>query len=162
MPPLQRPVNSHTAPSALQPATTTDNLAVGDPRSFEETSELGQDARLGSHPPTTFRGLGIVETLCDACQHIGYGVPTSIQSQSSPLALQGRDIIGVAETGSGKTAAFVLPLLQTLLSSPQSFRTLIIAPTRELAQQIAHVVEALGSIIAVKCVLLIGGVDMVI
>ncbi|KAI4852892.1 DEAD-domain-containing protein [Aureobasidium sp. EXF-8845] len=147
--------------AAGQQFTTSEAATIANRQPSKETLELGQDARSGTHLPKTFRELGIVETLCDACQRIGYEVPTSIQSQSIPLALQGRDIVGLAETGSGKTAAFVLPILQALLSSPQSLHTLIIAPTRELAQQIAHVVEALGSIVAVKCVLLIGGVDMV-
>jgi ATP-dependent RNA helicase DDX47/RRP3 len=147
------------AQPALEPPTTSGVVAIANPQPSEQLLEL--DHPSDSHLSKTFRELGIVETLCEACQHIGYEIPTSIQSQAIPLALQGRDIIGVAETGSGKTAAFVLPILQALLSSPQSFHSLIIAPTRELAQQIVHVVEALGSIIAVKCVLLIGGVDVV-
>jgi ATP-dependent RNA helicase DDX47/RRP3 len=161
MPPPQQSINSNVAGPALKQATTREAVAIANPQPSEGTLEVGQDVRSGTHLPKTFKELGIVETLCDACQRIGYEVPTSVQSQSIPLALQGRDIVGLAETGSGKTAAFVLPILQALLSSPQSLHTLIIAPTRELAQQIALVVEALGSIIAVKCALLIGGVDMV-
>jgi ATP-dependent RNA helicase DDX47/RRP3 len=76
------------------------------------------------------------------------------------MALAGRDLIGLAETGSGKTAAFVLPILQALMNEPQPFHSLILAPTRELAQQTSKVVEALGSVIAVRCTLLIGGMDM--
>jgi ATP-dependent RNA helicase DDX47/RRP3 len=160
MPTSQRPINSNAERPAQDQATSSEAITLANSRLSEKSLGLGQDARSDSYLPKTFRELGIVETLCDACQRIGYKVPTSIQSQAIPLALQGHDIIGLAETGSGKTAAFVLPILQALLSSPQSFHTLILAPTRELAQQIAHVVEALGSVIAVKCVLLIGGVDM--
>jgi ATP-dependent RNA helicase DDX47/RRP3 len=159
--PSQRSVDSHTTPPALKPVTSNGTVAIARSQPSKETLVPSQNARLDAYSTKSFRELGLVETLCDACQRIGYEVPTSIQSQSIPLALQGRDIIGVAETGSGKTAAFILPILQALISSPQSFHTLILVPTRELAQQIAHVVEALGSIIAVKCVLLIGGVDLV-
>ena len=60
----------------------------------------------------TFEKLGIVDSLCDACTKLGYQTPTAIQNEAIPLALEGRDIIGLAETGSGKTAAFALPILQ--------------------------------------------------
>lgn len=59
-----------------------------------------------------FADLGIIEPLCDACAQLGYKVPTPIQVEAIPVALEGRDVIGVAETGSGKTAAFALPILQ--------------------------------------------------
>ncbi|KAL8805003.1 MAG: hypothetical protein Q9182_002205 [Xanthomendoza sp. 2 TL-2023] len=61
---------------------------------------------------TTFQDLGVINSLCDACTKLGYKTPTPIQKESIPLALQGRDIIGLAETGSGKTAAYALPILQ--------------------------------------------------
>lgn len=64
---------------------------------------------------------------------------------------QGKDVIGLAETGSGKTGAFALPILQSLLASPQRLHTLVLTPTRELAFQISEQFEALGSSIGVKC-----------
>ncbi|CEJ55083.1 Putative ATP-dependent rRNA helicase RRP3 [Penicillium brasilianum] len=109
----------------------------------------------------TFKELGVIDSLCEACDSLGYKTPTPIQASCIPVALQGRDIIGLAETGSGKTAAFTIPLLQGLMESPQPYHSLIIAPTRELAQQIAQTVEALGAFISVRCTLLIGGMDMV-
>ena len=127
----------------------------------EEIANVAPNGRSELNLHSTFEDLGLVEQLCDACRFLKYAMPTPIQAQSIPFALQGRDIIGLAETGSGKTAAFVLPILQALLSSPQNFHSLIIAPTRELAHQIVQVVEALGSIISVRCLLLIGGVDMI-
>ncbi|KAF2788315.1 putative ATP-dependent RNA helicase [Melanomma pulvis-pyrius CBS 109.77] len=109
----------------------------------------------------TFADLGVIESLCEACVNLGYKHPTPIQEQSIPLALEGKDIIGLAETGSGKTAAFVLPILQALMEKPQSLFGLVLAPTRELAYQISQQVEALGSLINVKCAVLVGGMDMV-
>lgn len=108
----------------------------------------------------TFKELGVIDSLCEACDSLGFTKPTPIQARCIPVALQGRDLIGLAETGSGKTAAFVLPILQALMETPQQLHSLILAPTRELAQQIARTVEALGSTISVRCTLLIGGMDM--
>ncbi|APA14601.1 conserved hypothetical protein [Sclerotinia sclerotiorum 1980 UF-70] len=109
----------------------------------------------------SFKDLGIVDSLCEACDTLGYKAPTPIQRESIPLALQGRDLIGLAETGSGKTAAFALPILQSLLDKPQPLFGLVLAPTRELAYQISQSFEALGSIIRVKCAVIVGGMDMV-
>lgn len=71
-------------------------------------------------------------------------MPSKIQREAIPVALKGNDIIGLAETGSGKTAAFALPILQALLESPQRYFALILTPTRELAFQISEQFEALG------------------
>ena len=65
--------------------------------------------------PNSFQDLGIIDSLCEACTALGYKAPTPIQNEAIPLALAGRDIIGLAETGSGKTAAFALPILQGIL-----------------------------------------------
>ncbi|GAB1319383.1 ribosomal RNA processing protein [Madurella fahalii] len=115
----------------------------------------------GDAAPKSFADLGIVDSLCDACDRLGYKRPTPIQEQAIPLALQDRDIIGIAETGSGKTAAFALPILQALLDKPQALFALVLAPTRELAAQIAQAFEALGSLISLRCALILGGLDMV-
>jgi ATP-dependent RNA helicase DDX47/RRP3 len=99
--------------------------------------------------------------LCEACEKLGYKAPTPIQAESIPLALEGRDLIGLAETGSGKTAAFALPILQALLEKPQPLFGLVLAPTRELAYQISQQFEALGSLISVRCAVIVGGMEMV-
>ncbi|CAG8701772.1 18284_t:CDS:2, partial [Racocetra persica] len=98
--------------------------------------------------------------LCQACEQLKYKVPTEIQAEAIPWALQGRDIIGLAQTGSGKTAAFALPILQALWEAPQGLFSCVLAPTRELAYQISESFESLGSIIGVRCAVIIGGMDM--
>lgn len=126
-----------------------------------ESTAKDTSSQAAAESPKTFKDLGIVDELCDACESLGYMNPTPIQSQSIPLALQNRDIIGLAETGSGKTAAFALPILQALLEHPQPYFGLVLAPTRELAHQIGQQFEALGGLIAVRCAVIVGGLDMV-
>jgi ATP-dependent RNA helicase DDX47/RRP3 len=129
--------------------------------SHDDTSPLPDVNPAVNEKPKTFKGLGIIDSLSEACDALGYKNPTPIQAQAIPLALQGRDLIGLAETGSGKTAAFVLPILQALMDKPQALHSLILAPTRELAYQISHAVSALGSLISVRCAVLVGGLDMI-
>jgi ATP-dependent RNA helicase RhlE len=98
-----------------------------------------------------------IESGIEALQ---YTVPTSIQVQSIPSVLQGRDVIGLAQTGTGKTAAFVLPILQRLIAgSRKGIRALIVAPTRELAEQINEAVGQLGRYTRLKSVTIYGGVN---
>lgn len=101
----------------------------------------------------TFESLGVIPELVTACTLLKFKAPTDIQSAAIPVALAGRDIIGLAQTGSGKTAAFALPILQKLFESPQAFYACVMAPTRELAVQISEQFEALGSTIGVRYVL---------
>lgn len=101
----------------------------------------------------------MVDTLAEACASLKYERPTQIQAESIPVALQGRDIVGLAETGSGKTAAFALPILQALLDKPQPLFSLVLAPTRELAFQIGKTFEALGAIISLRVCTIVGGMD---
>lgn len=91
---------------------------------------------------TNFTELGLLPKLVEATETLGFSEPTPIQTQAIPLILQGRDIMGLAQTGTGKTAAFGLPLLHHLLDNPERVkpkhvRSLILAPTRELVNQIA-------------------------
>lgn len=110
--------------------------------------------------PTTFKSLGVTDVLCEACAAMKWVTPTAVQREALPVAFQGRDIIGLAETGSGKTGAFALPILQALLETPSRLFALVLTPTRELAFQISEQFEALGSGIGVKCGVVVGGVDM--
>ncbi|RDE07114.1 DEAD/DEAH box helicase [Sphingomonas aracearum] len=97
----------------------------------------------------SFAHLGLSEPLVRALESKGYTTPTPIQLQSIPQVLEGRDLLGIAQTGTGKTAAFVLPSIQRLVASdkrvlPTHCRMLVLAPTRELASQIAESAKAYG------------------
>ena len=84
----------------------------------------------------SFRDLGLQPSLTDRCESLGYTEPTPIQKQAIPLVLQGKNVIATAETGTGKTAAFLLPILQHLeISGKKGSTVLILSPTRELANQ---------------------------
>ena len=92
---------------------------------------------------------------------LGYSIPTPIQLQAIPPIMQGRDVIGLAQTGTGKTAAFVLPVLERLRSGPRrSVRALVISPTRELAEQTCEVFHDLGSRTGLLSVAIYGGTGM--
>jgi len=103
----------------------------------------------------------VCEELCRACELLKWTVPTPIQVEAIPWALQGRDVIGLAETGSGKTGAFALPIVQQLLDNPQRFFAVVMAPTRELCVQIGEQFEAIGSGIKLQTAVVVGGLDMV-
>jgi len=92
---------------------------------------------------------------------LGYSIPTPIQLQGIPPIMQGRDVIGLAQTGTGKTAVFVLPILERLRSGPRGcVRALVISPTRELAEQTCEVINGLGSKTSLQSVAIYGGVSM--
>jgi ATP-dependent RNA helicase RhlE len=95
-----------------------------------------QDSRVVTTPSTTFESLGLAAPLLEAIKDAGYSAPTAIQEQAIPPALKGRDLIGLAQTGTGKTAAFTLPILHRLLGGPRRTRALILTPTRELCMQV--------------------------
>lgn len=108
----------------------------------------------------SFKDLNLNTSLLKALHEQGYTDPTSIQQQAIPQVLAGRDVFGCAQTGTGKTAAFVIPLLQLMQEENirTSLRTLIIAPTRELALQITDTVRALGRHTGLKFTAIFGGV----
>ena len=108
----------------------------------------------------TFSDLGLCDEVVEACGKVNWSSPTEIQKQAVPYGVEGRDVIGLAETGSGKTGAFVLPVLHQLLQNPSPYFALILAPTRELAFQIEENVSDLGCGLGVKALTLIGGMDM--
>jgi ATP-dependent RNA helicase RhlB len=115
---------------------------------------------------TTFETLALEPALAQGIHDAGFRNTTPIQAQTLPIALAGRDVAGQAQTGTGKTAAFLIALYQTLLKNPptpgkkpSSIRALIVAPTRELAVQIHHDAEILGKHTGFKHAVVFGGVD---
>ncbi len=109
----------------------------------------------------SFSSLGLGPKLIQSTVDLGYTTPSPIQTAAIPHVLAGRDLIGIAQTGTGKTAAFVLPMLQLLANAPQHGRgprALIVAPTRELALQIDENVRLLGKHVRLTCATIFGGV----
>ncbi len=108
-----------------------------------------------------FSQLGLASAQLRACESLGYKEPTPIQGQAIPVILSGRDLIGCAETGTGKTAAFLLPIIQKISESPRpGIRVLVLAPTRELALQIQKNYGELNSVKANRSVIVIGGANI--
>ncbi len=111
---------------------------------------------------TSFHQLGLSEPLVQDLTKAGLLSPTPIQAQAIPAALAGRDVIGCAQTGTGKTAAFVIPIIERLALLPKGEpQALILAPTRELALQILTTIDKLGRSRNITATLLVGGADMV-
>ena len=113
---------------------------------------------------TAFADLGLAEPLLRALATSNYSTPTPIQAQSIPALLQGRDMLGLAQTGTGKTAAFALPILQRLSEQqehvgPKAVRALILAPTRELAVQISDSFKTYGRNLRLRQAVILGGVS---
>jgi ATP-dependent RNA helicase RhlE len=113
-------------------------------------------------PLTSFSALGLIEPLLKAVAAVGYTRPTPIQIQAIPELLAGRDVLGCAQTGTGKTAAFALPILDRLTRLPRrpgrGPRVLVLTPTRELATQIADDFADYGANVSSKCAVVFGGV----
>ena len=113
----------------------------------------------------SFESFNLHPSIMDGVRAQGYVTPTPIQEKAIPPVMQGRDLIGLAQTGTGKTAAFVLPILQRLLKGPRSHsydrvRALIVSPTRELAEQTCESVAELGKKTGLKSIAIYGGVGM--
>lgn len=107
----------------------------------------------------TFEQFKLNRQLLNAIEEAGYTAPTPIQEQAIPVALAGQDILGIAQTGTGKTAAYTLPLLMRIkFAQGQHPRALILAPTRELAMQISEAITQLGKYTDIRTVVLYGGV----
>jgi ATP-dependent RNA helicase RhlE len=113
--------------------------------------------------PTSFESLGLAAPLLKALVNEGYTEPTPIQVQAIPHVMAGRDVQGIAQTGTGKTAAFALPILHRLLANPKQAprrgcRVLVLSPTRELASQIAESFRSYGRQTGLRTALMFGGV----
>ena len=108
----------------------------------------------------TFENLNLIEPILKALQEEGYSTPTPIQEKSIPILLQGKDLLGCAQTGTGKTAAFSIPILQKLYKTDnrKSIKALILTPTRELAIQIGESFSAYGKYTGLRHAVIFGGV----
>jgi len=116
-------------------------------------------------PLTSFKDFGLADPISRALSEENYHTPTPIQAQTIPLALAGRDVVGIAQTGTGKTASFALPILHRLLENrtrpqPKSCRVLVLSPTRELSGQILDSFNAYGRHLRLTAALAIGGVPL--
>ena len=114
---------------------------------------------------SSFQDFGLAEPISRALKEENYLTPTPIQAQTIPLAMTGRDVVGIAQTGTGKTAAFALPILHRILENrirpqPKACRVLVLSPTRELSGQILDSFNAYGRHIRLTSTLAIGGVPM--
>ncbi|MFL5885773.1 MAG: DEAD/DEAH box helicase, partial [Thermoleophilaceae bacterium] len=106
---------------------------------------------------TTFAELGLSEPILESLRHLGYEQPTPIQEQAVPELLAGRDVIGQAQTGTGKTAAFGLPLLEYVDPTDPEVQALVLTPTRELCIQVTQAIRAYGERKGVEVVAVFGG-----
>lgn len=122
------------------------------------------DTDHGNTMPLTFDDLKLIEPIARAVREKGYEKPSPIQEQSIPLVLEGRDLMALAQTGTGKTAAFTLPLLQRLLDKPKAsgnrVKALVLTPTRELAAQILENARAYGEHTRIRSEVVFGGVKI--
>src|SRR5690554_3917701 len=125
-------------------------------------------AIIQTEPTPTFSDFGLHPSILQAIDETGYNTPTPIQAQALPVVMDGRDVMGAAQTGTGKTAAFTLPILHRLLpmantsASParHPVRALILAPTRELAVQVADSVARYTKYTPLRSTVVYGGVDI--
>ncbi|XP_048555218.1 DEAD-box ATP-dependent RNA helicase 36 [Triticum urartu] len=159
----------------LSPAVQTDHGGSGD---SDDSDDSGSDSDADPAPTVetdhgdtcsadgaaadalaSFADLGLSEWLVDVCTSLGMRRPTAVQRRCIPRALAGENVLGIAETGSGKTAAFALPILHRLGEDPFGVAALALAPTRELAAQLAEQFRALGSPLGLRCLAAIGGFD---
>ncbi|HEX2778753.1 MAG TPA: DEAD/DEAH box helicase [Gemmatimonadaceae bacterium] len=132
---------------------------------MEQSSNDGQKPGVAPAEPRdeqvpTFEALGLAPEVLDAVRAQGYERPTPIQAEAIPLALKGRDLIGLAQTGTGKTAAFTLPIVDRLLKGPRRTRALVLTPTRELAMQVEESVKRYATDSGLDAAAVFGGVPL--
>jgi ATP-dependent RNA helicase RhlE len=113
-----------------------------------------------THDPSHayFHGLGLRPEILNVIKGMKFTTPTPIQEKAIPVAVEGKDILGIAQTGTGKTLAFGLPMIQRLLQGPG--RALVLVPTRELALQVDETIRKIGNPFNIRSVIVIGGMDM--
>ncbi|PWA68208.1 RNA helicase 36 [Artemisia annua] len=148
----RKPAKAFTKPVTTTVAddpTSDHTQFVKDTSSNDETSHL------------TFADLKLSDWALQTCKELGMKKPTPVQQHCIPRILSGEDVLGIAQTGSGKTAAFALPILHRLAEDPYGVFCLVVTPTRELAYQLAEQFKALGSCLHLRCEVIVGGMDMI-
>ncbi|MDB5412078.1 MAG: helicase, partial [Rubritepida sp.] len=151
---------AETAEPALETAPVAE---AAEPEAAEEAGDEEEEEAEPQPPRTTFADLGLSDELLQAVTESGYIHPTPIQEQAIPIVLMGRDVLGCAQTGTGKTASFTLPMMDILAGSRAKARmprSLILEPTRELALQVAEQFVKYGKYLSLNHALLIGGESM--
>ncbi|KAG6570593.1 DEAD-box ATP-dependent RNA helicase 36, partial [Cucurbita argyrosperma subsp. sororia] len=143
-------------PSAALVSSAVDNVAPEKPLPVEKSTELGTKFA----DDVAFANLGLSEAIVRTCEELAMKKPTAVQTHCIPKILAGLDVLGIAQTGSGKTAAFALPILQRLSETHFGIFALVINPTRELEYQLAEQFRALGSGLNLRCSVVVGGMDM--
>lgn len=148
--------NNSSAPRRHAPTKRTRNVATIDPNKFvnKASDKQASPVYVAKHQ---FVDFPFSKELQDNIAKKGYRTPSAIQDQTIGHILKGKDVIGLANTGTGKTAAFLLPTIDKLLKDKRPFSTIILAPTRELAQQIDEQFSAFSSGLGLRSVQLVGG-----
>uniref|UniRef100_A0A6V7QRG9 DEAD-box ATP-dependent RNA helicase 36 n=1 Tax=Ananas comosus var. bracteatus TaxID=296719 RepID=A0A6V7QRG9_ANACO len=155
-------------PPPPPPQTLNPNLPTPPPNPTPSIDADHGDSDPDPEPSATagggavsFSGLGLAEWAVATCRELGIRRPTPVQLRCIPRILAGDDVLGIAQTGSGKTAAFALPILHRLAEDPFGVFALVLTPTRELASQLAEQFRALGSPLNLRCMVAIGGFDSI-
>ncbi len=139
---------------------TNSSIKEADEAMLKKANFFSNEVSSGSLRPSTFQGLNLSRPFLRACDKLGYVTPTAVQADCIPHGLAGKDICASATTGSGKTAAFLLPALERLLFRPKrisAMRVLVITPTRELAVQIHSMCTSLTQFTDIQSCLILGG-----
>lgn len=157
---FSRKKRSHK-PTTTNSAADTPNTAAA--AADQNPKQLDKESDPNPTTPNhiSFSDLGLTEWAIQTCKELGMKKPTPVQRHCIPRILAGQDVLGIAQTGSGKTAAFALPLLHLLAQDPYGVFALVVTPTRELACQLAEQFRALGSCLNLRCVEVVGGMDAI-
>ncbi|KAK4594835.1 hypothetical protein RGQ29_018529 [Quercus rubra] len=156
--PLFSKPTKRSKPTATTSTSTTAQIIEANTPHIEKSTNLDHDTT--TTITTKFANLGLAEWAVQTCKELGMHKPTPVQTHCIPKILAGRDVLGLAQTGSGKTAAFALPILHRLAEDPFGIFGLVVTPTRELAYQLAEQFRALGSCLHLRCTVVVGGMDM--
>jgi len=164
--PAPLPADTDDAPAAAAPEVAAPEPAASEPAAAEPAAAdqpAAAATEAPSEPRPTFADLGLSDPVLNAVRDAGYVHPTPIQSAAIPWVLMGRDVLGCAQTGTGKTAGFTLPMIEILSQGrgrARMPRSLILEPTRELASQVADNFVKYGKNVRLEMALLIGGETM--